>query len=155
MKKLLLGILLFVSSLPTYAQTKQDCDLSILYKKAMAQIDTGYIYTKSFKLRPTDKAVVDNTIVMTAGKSYHLYVESADTDPHYGIMVQLRDETDKKIIASNFDANNKIMKHIIHFTCTKTGIYHLILDYSRAKTHCGVAVMSFRKEPVDTSRKTN
>jgi hypothetical protein len=155
MKKLLLSIFLLVSSLSTYAQNTQDCDLSILYKKAMAQIDTGYIYTKSFKLRPTDKEVVDNTIVMTAGKSYHLYVESADTDPHHGIMVQLRDETDKKVIASNFDANNRIMKHIIHFTCTKTGIYHLILDYSKAKIHCGVAVMSFRKENTETARKTN
>jgi hypothetical protein len=83
---------------------------------------------------------------MVAGKNYHLYIESADVDEHYGIMVTLRDETDKKTIATNFDNNKKLMKHVISFTCTKTGIYHLLLDYSKAKIHCGVAVLSFKKE---------
>jgi hypothetical protein len=90
---------------------------------------------------------------MVAGKNYHLYIESADTDEHYGICVTLRDATDKTVIATNFDKNKKILKHIISFTCTKTGIYHLILDYNRAKIHCGVAVLSFKKEePLQVTR---
>ena len=131
----------------------QQCDFSPLYKKAMNNIDTGYTFTKSFKLKPSDAEVVNNTIVMVAGKNYHLYIESADTDEHYGILVTLRDDSDKKVIATNFDTNKKIMKHIISFTCTKTGIYHLLLDYSKAKIHCGVAVLSFKKESMLLSGK--
>jgi hypothetical protein len=136
-------LLFVVFSLNSYGQ---NCDFSPLYQKAMNKIDTGYTFTKSFKLKPSDAAVVNHTIVMVAGKNYHLYIESADVDEHYGIMVTLRDETDKKTIATNFDNNKKLMKHIISFTCTKTGIYHLLLDYSKAKIHCGVAVLSFKKE---------
>lgn len=139
-------ILLFVFG--GYEIQAQNCDFSALYRRAMSQIDTGYTFTKSFKLKPSDVGQLDNTIVMTAGKNYHLYVESADIDPHNGIMVILKDETDKIILASNFDENKKLLKHTISFTCKKTGIYHLILDYSKAKLHCGVAIMSFKKEPI-------
>ncbi len=141
------------SFLGSYALQAQDCNFSTLYRKAMSQIDTGYTFTKSFKLKPTDVGQLDNTIVMAAGKNYHLYVESADPDPHNGILVLLRDETDKVVLATNFDASKKILKHVISFTCKKTGIYHLILDYSKAKVHCGVAVMSFKKEPVLQAKK--
>jgi hypothetical protein len=146
MRKVLIIFTLFVFC--SGFATAQSCNFSALYRRAMSQIDTGYTFTKSFKLKPTDIGQLDNTIVMAAGKNYHLYVESADTDPHNGILVLLRDETDKIVLASNFDANKKILKHVISFTCKKTGIYHLILDYSKAKIHCGVAVMSFKKEPI-------
>ncbi len=140
-----LSLLFTVASFYSYGQ---QCDFSPLYQKAMNKIDTGYTFTKSFKLKPSDAEIVNHTIVMVAGKNYHLYIESADIDEHYGIMVTLRDETDKKVIATNYDSNKKLMKHIISFTCTKTGIYHLLLEYSKAKIHCGVAVLSFRKEAV-------
>jgi hypothetical protein len=140
---------LFISTI--FMSHGQDfCDFSSLYKKAMDKIDTGYIYTKSFRLKPTDKESVNHTIVMVAGKNYHLYVESADSDEHYGILATLKDETDKQVIATNFDKNKQLLKHAISFTCTKTGIYHLILDYTKAKIHCGVAVLSFKKELQDS-----
>lgn len=146
MKSFIISSALFIISLSISYGQQSYCDFTTLYKNAMNKIDTGYIFTKSFKLKPSDNETVNHTIVMVAGKNYHFYIESADTDEHYGIMATLRDETDKKIIATNFDANNKLIKHTISFTCTKTSIFHLILDYSKAKTHCGVAVISFKKE---------
>lgn len=133
-------IMLFVCwALPSYAQ----CDAELFSSQALKSLQPGFTFVKSYKI--DGKNGVRKTIEYTC-------VFSKDTN--YMIRMQGKDGGSTGIIATLFDAqreelatsyvNNKFFPGWT-YKCKATGIYYLTFTFKESQSHCGAAVLGFRR----------
>jgi hypothetical protein len=117
-----------------FAQCKPD--------ECVAKVNGGYTFLKSYQIQ----------ISATGGKVEYSYVFSKETNymlmmcnggTNQSTIVTLYD-SNRKLIATNYDkVNNKVFPAIV-YSCKATGIYYMTFSFLD-KPECGVSVLAFKK----------
>lgn len=125
------------------AQSKAQCNSELYNAKSMKNIAEGFMYQKTYEVdgRGGTRRRIEYPCILSKGTSYHFSVNSKDGGSN-GIILSLYNNR-KERLASNY-LNNKFFSGIQYY-CKATGIYYVTFTFKDSRTHCGAAVMAFRR----------
>ncbi len=127
-------IALFTTSLSADAQCKSD--------ECVGKLSEGFTFLKSYQIQiPASSDQVEYSYVFSKETNYMLVLCNGGTTSN--TIVTLYD-SNRKIIATNYDkANNKVFPAIV-YQCKATGIYYMKFSFLN-KPECSVGVLAFKK----------
>ncbi len=125
------------------AEVFAQCNAELYNSKSMKNIAEGFMYQKSYEVdgRGGTRRRIEYPCILSKGTSYHFSVNSKDGGSD-GIILSLYNNR-KERLASNY-MNNKFFSGIQYY-CKSTGIYYITFTFKDSRTHCGAAVMAFRR----------
>jgi hypothetical protein len=138
MKRLLIvscfiGLILGFTHSRSIAQCTQDA--------CVAKLGDGYTFLKVYNMQ-AGKDMVEYSYVFSKSTNYMLVVCNADGTSK-DVEVTLYD-SQRKLLASNYDkVNNKYYGAIV-YNCQTTGIFYIKYTY-KTKPTCCVSVLAFKK----------
>lgn len=127
-------IALFTISYKGHSQcSSEDC---------VAKVNGGFTFLKSYQIQiPANSTQVEYSYVFSKETNYMLMLCNASTTPN--VIVTIYD-SNRKMIATNYDkANNKLFPALV-YQCQVTGIYYMKFSYLN-KPECSVGVLAFKK----------
>lgn len=119
------------------------CDADEYAEACIPKLKDGFNFVKSYTIdgEGGSKSKVEYSYVFAKGTQYFINICSgaAETD---GIVVSLYDSTRK--LVSTSDANGKLYSAIA-YPCNATGIYYIQFTFKGSASHCGGAVLGFKR----------
>jgi hypothetical protein len=144
MKKILIltVISIFALNLSLLAQCDSDAYNDLCISEVQSK---GYTFVKSYKVDGAGgtKPKIEYSYVFSKDTEYLFSINGKDGEAN-GIVLTIYD-SNRKLITTNYDkANNKFYKGI-NFPCKVTGIYYMTFTFEASKSHCGAAVVGFKR----------
>lgn len=143
MKAIIIVLSLSLSMLFCTVDTNAQCNPTAYTEACIPQLADGFNFVKSYEINGEGgaKDKIEYSYVFAKGTQYFLNIcaEGAETD---GIIVSLYDSSRKKV-GTSF-ANGNFNRGII-YPCNATGIYYITFTFEGSKSHCGGAVLGFKR----------
>ena len=137
----LLGVLSFM--LLANTEVSAQCSPSQYTEACIPQLAEGFNFVKSYEINGEGgaKDKIEYSYVFAKGTQYFLNICAAGETTD-GIVVSLYDSNRKKV-GTSF-ANGNFNKGII-YPCNATGIYYITFTFDGSNSHCGGAVLGFKR----------
>ncbi len=141
MKKIIFLILFMIAAMATLS--KAQCNADLYTEQSMKSIRSGFMYEKSYRVdgRGGRKDRVEYTCILSKDTNYSFIMNSKDGGSN-GMIFSLFDAK-RNQVATNY-VNNKFFTGI-EYKCRATGIYFINFTFKNSKSHCGAAVLAFRR----------
>ncbi len=142
MKKYLVALLFFFGTGLSFSLFGQ-CNADLYSEKSMKNISPGFIYEKSYRVdgKGGRTRKVEYTCILSKDTNYSFTMNTKDGGSN-GMIFSLFDQNRNKVV-SNF-VNNKFFTGI-QYKCNSTGIYFINFTFQDSRSHCGAAVLAFRR----------
>jgi hypothetical protein len=145
MKKIICTIS-FLTLLILFAPTDAfaQCDADEYAEACIPKLKDGFNFVKSYAIDGEDgqRDKVEYSYVFAKGTQYFINICSGTADDTDGIVVSLYDSTRK--LVSTSDANGKLYSAVA-YPCNATGIYYIRFTFKGSSSHCGGAVLGFKR----------
>lgn len=143
MKAIVIVLSVAFSTLFTIDEVQAQCDPSVFTEACIPQLADGFNFVKSYEINGEGgaKDKIEYSYVFAKGTQYFLNI-CAEGDQTDGIVVSLYDSNRKKV-GTSF-ANGKFNRGII-YPCNATGIYYITFTFEGSQSHCGGAVLGFKR----------
>jgi hypothetical protein len=128
------------------ASAQTACATEEFEKKCTEKISKlGFTFLKSYKIdgETSNKTKIEYQYIFTQGSNYAIAIASKDEE-NKGLILNLYD-SNRKLVASNFNSENKKYLAGISYACNTTGIYYLSFSFDGAKDKCAASVLGFKK----------
>ncbi|MEQ9438358.1 MAG: hypothetical protein RIG62_04890 [Cyclobacteriaceae bacterium] len=143
MKAIVIVLSLAFTMLLNTVEAEAQCDPSVYTEACIPQLADGFNFVKSYEINGEGgaKDKIEYSYVFAKGTQYFLNIcaEGSETD---GIVVSLYDSNRKKV-GTSF-ANGNFNRGII-YPCNATGIYYITFTFEGSQSHCGGAVLGFKR----------
>ncbi|MEM1136061.1 MAG: hypothetical protein AAGI07_09490 [Bacteroidota bacterium] len=142
MKRHFVAILFFLAMGFSFSVQGQ-CNSDLYSEKSMKNISPGFLYEKSYRVdgKGGRTKKVEYTCILSKDTNYSFTMNSKDGGSN-GLVFSLFDQQRNKVV-SNF-VNNKFFTGI-QYKCNSTGIYFINFTFRGSQSHCGAAVLAFRR----------
>ncbi|MBX2844199.1 MAG: hypothetical protein KTR26_20705 [Flammeovirgaceae bacterium] len=142
MKNYLFAILVIVGC-GLFSKATAQCNSDLYSEKSMKKIAPGFLYEKSYRVdgRGGRTQKVEYSCILSKDTNYSFTMNTKDGGAE-GMVFSLLDQR-KAQVATNY-VNNKFFTGI-HYKCQSTGLYVLNFTFKDSKSHCGAAVLAFRR----------
>ncbi|MGD1894076.1 MAG: hypothetical protein ACFB15_26210 [Cyclobacteriaceae bacterium] len=143
MKAIVVVLSIAFSILLSVEEVKAQCDPSVYTEACIPQLAEGFNFVKSYEINGEGgaKDKIEYSYVFAKGTQYFLNI-CAEGDQTDGIVVSLYDSNRKKVGTSY--ANGNFNRGII-YPCNATGIYYITFTFEGSQSHCGGAVLGFKR----------
>jgi len=143
MKKIVSSIGIFIIFIFFTTASFGQCDAGSVADGCIPNLQGGFNFVKSYQIDGDggSKNKVEYSYVFAKGTQYMINICSGESDTD-GIVVSLFNSNRKRVTTSN--ANGKLFSAIA-YPCNATGIYYITFTFESSNSHCGGAVLGFKR----------
>jgi hypothetical protein len=142
MKIFCLFFILSILSFNTLAQGFEKCDIEAYKANALSYLPKGFTLSKSYNVDSRICRKI-NEGILTLHKNVDYVIRLATKDGgFYGMIVTLYNAKREELMTSIVD--NKQFNGWT-YRCKQTGIYYISFTFKDSQSHCGGAVLGFRR----------
>ncbi|MDW7692393.1 hypothetical protein R9C00_13345 [Flammeovirgaceae bacterium SG7u.111] len=119
------------------------CNADLYSEKSMKNISSGFLYEKSYRVdgKSGRKRTIEYSCILSKDTNYSFTMSTKDGGAN-GLVFSLLDG-ERNTVATNY-YNNKFFEGL-QYKCKSTGLYFMNFSFKESKSHCGAAVLAFRR----------